>query len=130
MSLLCNSKDFLQPYNARELAETETENRYARSAQWYHKRPNRTFTPFEKFCFKYIPFYQRLNRLSIFLEGDRIVDTYVGTEKAAKLRASVEKEAAEYILEHTPKKYHSFIVPDFPLGESYSLSNGISSYPD
>lgn len=94
---------------------------YVRSAQWYHKRPNRIYTNFDKFCFKWVPFYQRYIRLQIYLENDAIVDSYVGTEKARRIRAAVEKESTDYILQRAPKKYHDFIVPNFPLGKNPQL---------
>jgi hypothetical protein len=62
--------------------------------------------------------WQRFLRLSTFLESDALVTTYVRGPKAEKARARVEAEAKKYIYSHTPKKYHDFIVPDFPLGKN------------
>ncbi len=89
---------------------------YARSPQWYHERPNRNFTEFEKWCFKYIPLRQRLLRLRLFLQNDDLVATYMGGEKATKLRTMVEDHAKGYIYQTAPKRYHEKLVPDFPLG--------------
>ena len=95
--------------------------RYARSPQWYHERPNKPITPLQKFCFKYIPFWQRYQRLQIFLDSDNLVTTYVPGEEAAKVRANTEKIAKNYIYSRTPEKYHNIIVPDFPLGRNLVL---------
>ncbi|KAG5812639.1 hypothetical protein H9Q74_003591 [Fusarium xylarioides] len=88
---------------------------YARSPQWYHPRPNRVFSSFEKFCFRYVPLYQRYHRLDLFLQTDDLASVY-GPEKQIKKRLATEAEARSYILSEAPKKYHHFIVPDFPLG--------------
>ena len=37
-------------------------------------------------------------------------------ETAEKARAIVEANAKDYIYRTAPEKYHSFIVPSFPLG--------------
>jgi len=89
---------------------------YARSAQWYHERPNRAFTGLEKWCFKYIPFWQRYHRLQLFLENDNLVTTYMPGDRATVRREQVENTAKRYIYSRTPNKYHKFIVPEFPLG--------------
>ena len=89
---------------------------YARSPQWYHARPNHHFTPAEKWAFRWIPFWQRLLRLSIFLEADEQTTTYFPTANGKRARIAAEKESTEYILARTPKRYHDFIVPEFPLG--------------
>ncbi|KAK3716303.1 hypothetical protein LTR37_006453 [Vermiconidia calcicola] len=89
---------------------------YARSAQWYHPRPNHHFTPAEKWAFRWIPLWQRLLRLGIFLEADEQTTAYFGSEKGRKIRAAAEKESTEYIRAKAPQKYWDFIVPDFPLG--------------
>lgn len=91
---------------------------YARSAQWYHERPNRQFTRFEKWCFKYVPLWERFHRLQLFLENDNLVTTYMPGEGATVKRAQVENAAKRYIYSRTPEKYHQFIVPEFPLVSS------------
>jgi cation diffusion facilitator CzcD-associated flavoprotein CzcO len=89
---------------------------YARSAQWYHPRPNHQFTELEKWAFRWIPFWQRWLRLQIFLAADEQTTTYFPTPKGLKARAAAEKESSEYIRSKAPEKYHDFIVPKFPLG--------------
>lgn len=89
---------------------------YARSGQWFHPRPNHRFTNAEKWAFKWIPLWQRLLRLSIFLEADEQTTAYFPTARGKRLRAAAEKEATEYIRSKAPKKYWDFIVPNFPLG--------------
>ncbi|KIX00872.1 uncharacterized protein Z518_09937 [Rhinocladiella mackenziei CBS 650.93] len=89
---------------------------YARSPQWYHERPNRHFTNVEKWCFRYLPLWERYNRLMLFLQNDDLVSTYMPGAIATKKRANVEDHAKKYIYATSPKKYHHFLVPDFPLG--------------
>ncbi|OBT52176.1 hypothetical protein VE04_06161 [Pseudogymnoascus sp. 24MN13] len=89
---------------------------FARSPQWYHERPNREFSKLEKFCFRYIPLWQRYHRLSLFTGNDALVETYGAGEKAQRVRTATEYAARNYIYENAPEKYHHFIVPEFPLG--------------
>lgn len=89
---------------------------YARSPQWYHERPNKTFSPLEKFCFRYLPFWQRYHRLDLFLKTDELASVYGPLESQVRKRRAIEDAATEYIKKEAPEKYHSFIIPDFPLG--------------
>ncbi|ORX97011.1 monooxygenase [Clohesyomyces aquaticus] len=84
--------------------------------QWYHERPNHNFTKAETWSFRYLPLWERWKRLQLFLENDDLVATYVPGVKASKKRAAVEEHAKKYIFSRTPKKYHHFLIPDFPLG--------------
>lgn len=89
---------------------------YARSAQWYHARPNHVFTRAEQLMFRWLPLWQRLLRLRIFLEADEQTTTYFPTSAGLRARNTAEAESKEYIYSRAPKKYWNFIVPDFPLG--------------
>ncbi|KAK5049313.1 hypothetical protein LTR84_004242 [Exophiala bonariae] len=89
---------------------------YARSGQWYHARPNHQFTSLEKFMFKWLPLWQRLLRLYIFLDADEQTTTYFPTPKGVKARFAAEEESRKYIQSLTPKRYWDLIVPKFPLG--------------
>lgn len=100
---------------------------YARSPQWYHERPNRRFTPFEKWCLRYVPLWQRYLRLRLFLASDNLVATYVAGTEAAKLRARTEESARQYIRSQAPKKYHEFLIPDFPLGKCSRTNHELPS---
>lgn len=95
---------------------------YARSAQWYHERPNRSFTRLETMAFRYLPLWERWKRLQLFLANDDLVATYMPGISAAGKRKKVEDHAKEYIYSRTPEKYHHFIVPEFPLGKIISRS--------
>lgn len=89
---------------------------YARSGQWLHDRPNRPYSEFEKFLFRWLPLWQRLLRLRIFLDADEETTTYFPTPKGLRARAAKEEESREYIRSKAPKKYWDSIIPTFPLG--------------
>ncbi|KAF4994132.1 hypothetical protein FDECE_13232 [Fusarium decemcellulare] len=89
---------------------------YARSPQWYHPRPNKSFSALDKFCFRYLPLWQRYHRLDLFLKTDSLASVYGSDERQIKKRLAVEEEARSYIRKEAPRKYHDFIFPDFPLG--------------
>ena len=89
---------------------------FARSPQWYHPRPNKVFSTWDKFCFRYLPLLQRWHRLDLFLKTDNLASVYGPDEKQVRQRQVLEEEASQYIYSQAPEKYHDFIVPDFPLG--------------
>lgn len=89
---------------------------YARSGQWFHVRPNRQYTTWDKLAFRYIPLYQRLLRLKIFLDADEETTTYFPTPKGLKERKRVEDESKAYIRSKVSEKYSNSLIPDFPLG--------------
>ncbi|OJZ79600.1 hypothetical protein ASPFODRAFT_66055 [Aspergillus luchuensis CBS 106.47] len=89
---------------------------YARSAQWYHARPNKEFSQLEKWSFKWLPLWQRWLRLRIFLQVEREAHTYFSSDAGVRARFAAEDESREYILSRTPQQYRKAIVPDFPLG--------------
>ncbi|KAH8685065.1 hypothetical protein BGZ61DRAFT_356065 [Ilyonectria robusta] len=89
---------------------------YARSPQWYHPRPNKVFSGFDKFLFRYVPLWQRWHRLDTFLKTDQLASVYGSDSKQVEQRLAIEESARQYIYKEAPEKYHSFLVPDFPLG--------------
>ena len=90
--------------------------RFARGRQWYHPRPNHRFSPFERFCFRYIPFWQRYYRLKTFLDTDSLAASYGSSAEEVKRRKEIEASATEYICSQAPQKYHDILVPEFALG--------------
>lgn len=84
----------------------------------YHERPNRNFSTAQIWAFKHIPLYNRLFRFWLFAVNDSLAGLYAAGPESVKHRNAVEIQAKEYIYDHTPPKYHSFIAPDFPLGMS------------
>lgn len=97
-------------------ASVEKLTQYARSPQWYHERPNRAFSASEKFCLQWIPLWQKYYRLKLFLDTDQLGSVYGPDSEQVKKRLAVEQRARGHIYREAPEKYHSFIVPEFPLG--------------
>ncbi|KAI0873003.1 monooxygenase [Hypoxylon argillaceum] len=89
---------------------------YARSGQWFHDRPNHDYTAVNKAMFRYLPFYQRLLRLKIFLDADDETATYFPTPRGLRERRAKEEESKQYVRSKAPEKYWDSIIPDFPLG--------------
>ncbi|KAK3942519.1 putative monooxygenase [Diplogelasinospora grovesii] len=89
---------------------------YARSGQWFHERPNRQFTELDKFLFRWVPLWQRLLRLRIFLDADEETTTYFPTPRGLRVRVQKENESKKYIQSKAPEKYWNYIIPEFPLG--------------
>ena len=89
---------------------------YARSGQWYHARPNHEFSGLEKSMFRWLPLWQRLLRLRIFLNADEETTTYFPSPEGVKARITAEEESIRYIKSRAPQRYWDSIVPKFPLG--------------
>lgn len=90
--------------------------RFARGRQWYHPRPNHRFSPFERSCFRYIPFWQRYYRLKTFLDTDSLAASYGSSPEEVKRRKEIEENAKEYIYSQAPQEYHDVLVSEFALG--------------
>jgi cation diffusion facilitator CzcD-associated flavoprotein CzcO len=89
---------------------------FARSGQWFHARPNNTYSALEKFIFQWVPLRLRLLRLRIFLNADEETTAYFPTPKGLKIRQATEEESKNYIRSRAPEKYWDNIIPNFPLG--------------
>jgi cation diffusion facilitator CzcD-associated flavoprotein CzcO len=50
------------------------------------------------------------------MSTDNLASVYGSSEKQVRQRVDIERKATEYKRSQCPEKYHSFIVPDFPLG--------------
>ncbi|VUC25614.1 unnamed protein product [Clonostachys rosea] len=88
---------------------------YAREAQWFHERPNQSFSTIQRWAFRNIPGYNLLLRFWLFATNDSLAGLYE-SGPGSKARVATESQAKEYIYSQTPAKYHSFIAPEFPLG--------------
>ncbi|KAE8423564.1 FAD/NAD(P)-binding domain-containing protein [Aspergillus pseudocaelatus] len=90
---------------------------FQRSPQWINERPNRRFTTFEKWCFRYLPAWNRLYRFWIWKDTDALHTLYQSdTPAMVAAREKATQEAVDYMKAHAPKKYHDAIIPKFPLG--------------
>lgn len=89
---------------------------YTRSPQWIHERPNEDFTNFQKALYRYVPLYQGIERLRLFLLFDRMSSTYGYGEGAVRGRLEAEQNAKEYVYNNAPPQYHDMLIPEFPLG--------------
>ncbi|OQU95626.1 hypothetical protein CLAIMM_01808 [Cladophialophora immunda] len=89
---------------------------FARSKQWLFDRPNQPYSAFSKWLYRTIPGWMRWNRFRTYLAVDALFLEYVKNPRSEFLRASSEKEAREYMIKKTPKRYLDVIMPDYPVG--------------
>lgn len=90
---------------------------FQRSPQWVTERINRSFTLFEKWCFRYLPLVHRLYRFKLWKDTDGLHELYLSHTKAVvRERERATEHAKSYIKDNSPAKYHSILVPTFPLG--------------
>lgn len=104
----------LVPYVTREAAHVY---QFQRSPQWINERPNRSFTDFQKSCFRYIPLWNRLYRFYLWKNTDALHNLYQSeTARSLHNRAAATEHAKAYMMATAPKKYHDLLIPQFPLG--------------
>ncbi|KAK9384210.1 hypothetical protein V1515DRAFT_612394 [Lipomyces mesembrius] len=90
---------------------------FQRSAQWINERPNREFTAFQKWCFRYIPLWNRIYRFYLWKKTDALHNLYLsGNAKAEREREIATQKAVEYMKANTPEKFQETLIPKFPLG--------------
>jgi cation diffusion facilitator CzcD-associated flavoprotein CzcO len=90
---------------------------FQRSPQWVTERTNRPFTPFQKWCFRYIPLVNRLYRFKLWKDTDALHALYLSDTKATvRAREKATQHAISYIEGHSPPEYHDILIPKFPLG--------------
>lgn len=90
---------------------------FQRSPQWINERPNGYFTGFDKFCFRYLPLWNRLYRFYLWKTTDALHELYTSeTPHAIKARAAAQAATTAYMKKTAPEKYHHLLIPDFPLG--------------
>ncbi|KIW95809.1 uncharacterized protein Z519_02873 [Cladophialophora bantiana CBS 173.52] len=84
----------LVPYVTKETAQVHQSQR---SPQWINESPNRTFTEFRKWCFRYEPPWERIYRFYLWKKTDALHDLYQ-SETARSLRdcAAATEQAKAY----------------------------------
>lgn len=90
---------------------------FQRSAQWINERPNRDFSGFQKWCFRYVPLYNRVYRFWLWKRTDDLHNLYQSeTMSSIQSRAEATQVAIDYMKKTAPAKYHNILIPKFPLG--------------
>jgi cation diffusion facilitator CzcD-associated flavoprotein CzcO len=109
----CSAAQLL-PYVAEEASQVV---QFQRSPQWINERPNPKFSEFRKWCFRYVPLYNKLYRFYLWKSTDALHELYQ-TETAHQDRARqlAQREAEEYMRLMAPAKYYDVLIPKFPLG--------------
>ena len=104
----------LVPHVVRNAANV---TQFQRSAQWINERPNSDFTAAQKWCFRYIPFANKIYRFYLWKNTDALHHLYTSTTaKSVKARAEATELARQYMKDTAPEKYHDILIPKFPLG--------------
>ena len=104
----------LVPHVVQEAAKVV---QFQRSAQWINERPNSEFSPIQKWCFRYVPFANRLYRFYLWKNTDALHYLYTSTsEKSLEARAEATEIAKQYMGHTAPEKYHEILIPKYPLG--------------
>lgn len=104
----------LMPHVARDAAQVV---QFQRSPQWINDRPNPEFSAFRKWCFRYLPFYQRIFRFWVWKSTDALHGLYLtGSKRLEERRQEAQHEAEQYMRQKAPQKYLKTLIPSFPLG--------------
>ena len=90
---------------------------FQRSPQWINERPNSEFTAIQKWCFRYVPFVNKLYRFYLWKNTDALHHLYTSrSQRSIRARAEATEVARRYMRNTAPAKYHDILLPDFPLG--------------
>ncbi|CAH0047331.1 unnamed protein product [Clonostachys solani] len=104
----------LMPYVAQTAAKVV---QFQRSPQWINERPNWEFSSFQKWCFRYLPLYQRLYRFKLWKTTDDLHTLYLtGSASSEAAREEATKGAEKYMRKMAPAKFQDILIPKFPLG--------------
>lgn len=104
----------LTPHVVKEAAKV---TQFQRSAQWINERPNSDFSAIQKWCFRYLPLYNKLYRFYLWKGTDALHNLYASESlSSVKARAEATEHAKRYMRETAPEKYHNILIPKFPLG--------------
>jgi cation diffusion facilitator CzcD-associated flavoprotein CzcO len=104
----------LVPFVVKDAAKV---TQFQRCAQWINDRPNREFSAFEKWCFRYVPLANKLYRFYIWKITDALHTLYASeSARSIKARAAATEVAREYMRDTAPERYHDILIPKFPLG--------------
>ncbi|KAK7178628.1 monooxygenase [Paraphaeosphaeria sporulosa] len=104
----------LMPFVAEKASKVV---QFQRSPQWINERPNPSFSSFQKWCFRYIPFWNKLYRFYLWRSTDVLHSLYMtGSASLEKQRAIAQRGAEEYMTRTAPKAYLNMLMPKFPLG--------------
>ncbi|KAF2096107.1 FAD/NAD(P)-binding domain-containing protein [Rhizodiscina lignyota] len=90
---------------------------FQRSPQWIHERPNSEFSAFQKWCFRYVPLWNRIYRFYLWKNTDALHHLYSSeSARSVRDRGEVTEHAIWYMKTTAPEKYHDILIPKFPLG--------------
>lgn len=104
----------LVPYVVKDAAKAV---QFQRSAQWINERPNREFSSFQKWCFRYLPLVNKIYRFYLWKSTDALHNLYTSeSARAVRDREEATEVAKKYMRDTAPKKYHDILIPKFPLG--------------
>jgi cation diffusion facilitator CzcD-associated flavoprotein CzcO len=104
----------LVPHVVKEAAKVY---QFQRSAQWINDRPNSNFSSLQKFCFRYVPLYNKLYRFWLWKKTDGLHTLYQSeTQASVRARSEATRVAKDYMKRMAPAKYHDILIPKFPLG--------------
>lgn len=104
----------LMPYVVKTASQVV---QFQRSPQWINERPNREFSAFQKWCFRYLPLYNRLYRFYLWKSTDALHSLYQSDAPGAAHQRELQTRVAEkYMRATAPAKYHDILIPKFPLG--------------
>ncbi|KAG1809003.1 hypothetical protein EV424DRAFT_1543235 [Suillus variegatus] len=92
---------------------------FIRTPTWFNTRPHIPYSNTVKWIFANIPLVMRLHRTWIMLQYIAPPHFPMGDRAPQKKRDAMTK----YILDNTPDRYHSHMIPDHPPGCKRTVAN-------
>ncbi|GAA6049433.1 hypothetical protein NBRC10513_005842 [Rhodotorula toruloides] len=88
---------------------------FIRSPGYFRPKVNFSYTPFQRFIFRYVPFALRLYRWKQFLEYDRNILSRGNGTWTSDLRARMTTNIITYMKSQMPEKYYDALIPKYPM---------------
>ena len=101
-----------------EIAKTAARVKlFQRTANYVIPRHDRGYGAFEKWCFRYVPFYGKLYRLALFLRYDWLAYPIVKTAADNIQRRYVKGQFRKLLKKNIPDRMlRAKLTPDYPIG--------------
>ncbi|KAM0554931.1 hypothetical protein ACHAPJ_006667 [Fusarium lateritium] len=104
------------PELVKQVAPKGKVTQLVRSAHWWTKRGNPTYSSAFKFTMKYVPFAARMYRVLLAWELEKVFYSFLMTRDGARMRQKIRDTTYSYIENDAPVEYQDVLKPDYEPG--------------
>ncbi|KAH7390020.1 hypothetical protein BKA66DRAFT_489548 [Pyrenochaeta sp. MPI-SDFR-AT-0127] len=104
------------PELVKEVAPQGKVTQLVKSAHWWTKRGNPTYSGLWKWSMAYIPFAARLYRVYLAWQLESVFYSFSMTSSGLRMRNEIREATRKYIKNDAPKQYQEILTPDYEPG--------------